>query len=90
MTISEAIYNLKSLINMNFCPNLFNNCINWLEELQLYKGEKLECEENMILAYEQGRADAIKEIEKIAYIDCDCDGRLYLYEDDLNKLKEQK
>lgn len=37
MTIKEAILQLKSLVNMNMCPNLFNQVIKWLEELEQLK-----------------------------------------------------
>lgn len=37
MTIDEAIVKLNSLIQLNICPNLFNEIIEWLKELKTYK-----------------------------------------------------
>lgn len=42
MTIDEAIVKLNSLIQLNICPNLFNEIIEWLEELKAYQQLDLE------------------------------------------------
>ena len=60
MSIDEAIVKLNSLIQLNICPNLFNEIIEWLEELKAMRNLD---KTNFSDGYNKGIDDAVKVIE---------------------------